>query len=420
MEKVVIIGGGITGITVAKELKTPCRIIEKDERPGGLLKSYLVDDFIFDSDAHFLHFRYPEIRREVLQKCGHFLKSHRKYAGVYFQGKVIPFPVQKHLAHFPPPFSHRILTEIMEVRRKKRVVATVKEFLLHRYGKTFYRVFFLPYFRKLFGINLQEIPLEEIIRFFPQESLPEIIRGYLTLEVTCSGYNREFYYPERGGMESFYRMWMEEELPVETNQKVEKIYWKERRILTGEGTSINYEYLVYTGSLPDLPSLLDPPPPFTRERFFSNEVVCLNVGGEGKMEVEHQWLYFPEREFSFFRVGFYHRISPCLAPPGHFSLYVEISNPRRETFSRDKVLEDLERAGILKSKHRIKVVHPVRIKPAYPLFLGKRAEKERIIQWLRKQNIYTGGRFGLWHYSSIEDCIRGAKGIAWELNRKLG
>src|SRR2546428_13554606 len=55
-------------------------------------------------------------------------------------------------------------------------------------------------------------------------------------------------------------------------------------------------------------------------------VYNVNLGVAREKISDNHWIYFPEPEFPFYRVGFPTNFSPSLGPHGCSSLYVEVSH----------------------------------------------------------------------------------------------
>ena len=55
---VIIIGGGITGLSLAKELgEKDYLILESENEIGGYCKSIITENFTWDYSGHFFHFK---------------------------------------------------------------------------------------------------------------------------------------------------------------------------------------------------------------------------------------------------------------------------------------------------------------------------------------------------------------------------
>ncbi|HJX53458.1 MAG TPA: NAD(P)-binding protein, partial [Polyangia bacterium] len=63
--KVVILGGGLTGISTALHLRRPWVLFEREAKLGGLAVSEERDGFHFDLTGHWLHLRDPAIKQLV-------------------------------------------------------------------------------------------------------------------------------------------------------------------------------------------------------------------------------------------------------------------------------------------------------------------------------------------------------------------
>jgi protoporphyrinogen oxidase len=136
------------------------------------------------------------------------------------------------------------------------------------------------------------------------------------------------------------------------------------------------------------------------------------------------WVYFPEPEYSFYRVGFPSNLSPALAPRGCSSLYVERSLLRHEPFAEEQVvsaaIEDLRRAGILWRGDRVIYRRVQVLDPAYVIYDRFRAANlPRVHEALRAAGIHSTGRFGSWEYSSMEGAIKAGMELAERLDGSL-
>src|SRR4051812_9567630 len=95
MHPVVILGGGLAGLSSAFFLERPWLLVEKSERVGGLIKTELIDGFSFDPTGHWLHLRDPEIRALVTQTwLKDELVSLSRKAAIFSRGVFTRFPYQ--------------------------------------------------------------------------------------------------------------------------------------------------------------------------------------------------------------------------------------------------------------------------------------------------------------------------------------
>jgi hypothetical protein len=149
--------------------------------------------------------------------------------------------------------------------------------------------------------------------------------------------------------------------------------------------------------------------------FTWNQVLVFNLGFDGKGPDDIHWLYVPNRERPFYRVGFYDNIFNT----PRMSLYVELGYPRDAKVdvakAREAVLEGLKAEGIITTQKLI-AEHSVLMNPAYVHITQKSmAEVTRLKAVLEAKGVFSIGRYGGWTYCSIEDNILEARLLATRL-----
>ena len=103
-KKVVVLGAGLTGLTTAWKLasnKIDVEIIERNDKVGGLTKSYQHNSYIFDYGPHAFHMR----NRLVFSELKKLLKDDllcmgKKKIKVVFKGKSFNDPLRDTSAIF--------------------------------------------------------------------------------------------------------------------------------------------------------------------------------------------------------------------------------------------------------------------------------------------------------------------------------
>src|SRR6185312_14441281 len=94
------------------------------------------------------------------------------------------------------------------------------------------------------------------------------------------------------------------------------------------GEILPYDHLVTTLPLVKFLALASPLAPeieTARRSLRWTSVYNLNLGiGRPALSDKH-WIYFPEKKYPFYRVGFPMNFSTRMAPPGMSSMYVEMA-----------------------------------------------------------------------------------------------
>jgi protoporphyrinogen oxidase len=198
----------------------------------------------------------------------------------------------------------------------------------------------------------------------------------------------------------------------------------DRRVLVLEGgEEVAWQRLVSTIPLPDLLGRCRPLPERIRDGAGGLawvDVHVYNVGVGGTAPVDAHWIYVPEPEFPFYRVGIASNVSPAVAPEGHYSLYVETSRRPDEAVDPDalrtEVLQGLGRTGLLPDPERVVVADHLEIRPAYVVHDRHRREAlPDLLGFLEERGVLSVGRYGAWTYSSMEDALNHGREAAERL-----
>jgi protoporphyrinogen oxidase len=271
----------------------------------------------------------------------------------------------------------------------------------------------LPYNEKLFRRAARDMTADWVSWAVPKPSLRQVVRGALGLENRGMGYNPTFRYPERGGIGVLPEALAREVRHIRSGARVERIDLA-RRTVTASGRTLRWDALVNTLPLPAFLRMLDgAPADLVREadRLDWSVVGCLNLGVDrADLAGGAHWLYFPDADVPFYRVGFPTNISDGVAPPGTGSMYVEFGLARDEhpdpVELEVRAIDALRREGLLEARDRVLAREFVRIDPGYVVFDRARQEvMARVVPELLRHDVHLVGRYGAWTYSYMERAL---------------
>src|SRR6058998_1770337 len=117
---VVILGGGLTGLSAAYHLQPlPSLVVEREAEVGGLCRTHVEDGFTFDCTGHLLHLRDTAIRDLVDRILPSAFDRHERRALIFSKGVYTPYPFQANLHGLPIEVVKECLTGFVEamVRR---------------------------------------------------------------------------------------------------------------------------------------------------------------------------------------------------------------------------------------------------------------------------------------------------------------
>jgi protoporphyrinogen oxidase len=406
-----IVGAGMSGLAFADAIgRRDYLICEADDEIGGYCKTITKDGFVWDYSGHFFHFRDPEIERQLVERmAGQRVLTIVKDARIYWKGGLIDFPFQKNIHQLPREDFIDCLHDLYF--RDDRPASSFLEMLYAKFGRSIAEMFLVPYNEKLYATDLSTLDVDAMGRFFPHAKLEEIVRHWKGGR--DGGYNATFTYPEGGAIQYVNAMMKGVDAEkLSLGERVERIDLGARVAHTNQ-REIHFETLVSSAPFPALLAMTgtahDP------GAFTWNKVLVFNLGFDRKGPRDIHWMYFPQRELSFYRVGFYDNIFGT----DRMSLYVELGYPKDASFdveaARARVLADLRTAGLV-TDHELVAWHSVVLDPAY-VHITKDSLRDvaRIKSELAAHGVRSIGRYGSWTYCSIEDNIVEARALACSL-----
>ncbi|MBI3291676.1 MAG: FAD-dependent oxidoreductase [Elusimicrobia bacterium] len=425
--RVLIIGAGMSGLSCAYHLKRDFLLLEREGEPGGLSRSIQVAGFTFDHTGHLLHLRHPYTTRLVPRLLKGNLLTHQRNAWIYSHGVFTRYPFQANTFGLPRKVVKECVEGFLEAQmvhirgRPSSSRISFHEWVLATFGNGFGRHFFFPYNQKLWTVPPHVLTAEWVAPFVPRPTVEEVLTGAFTDQTKAFGYNATFSYPQRGGIQALAWAFARRlGIRVRYHTEIVQIRWKRQEVVLSNGERLRYQWLVSTLPLPRLLETMEELPSSLRRRAQQlrwNSVLCLNLGVARPHVSDKHWVYFPERQFPFYRVGFSMNFSPYSVPPGCSSLYVEFAHSPATQLDRFQLfpvaLQGLYRSGLLQRSDALRVIQWLPLPFAYVIYDRHRTPAVKdIFNFLRRQRIVSIGRFGAWKYSYMEEAILDGKATA--------
>lgn len=416
-----ILGGGMTGL--AAGLSSGLPVFEATADPGGICSSYYVrpgdserlsqapadgEAYRFEiGGGHWIFGGDPLVLRFIKNMAP--VKSYSRRSAVYFaeQDLYVPYPLQNHLRFLGNGTAMQVLKELVNAQGS---FCTMKEWLSKNFGSTLCDLFFYP-FHDLYTAGLHE-------QIAPQDAykspvnLAQVIQGAFD-EAQAVGYNVTFVYPEEGLNTLAQRM--ADSCDVRYGKRATTIDVEERTVHFSDGSSVDYDILLSTLPLNNALEMAGltveaEPDPYT-------SVLVLNIGAvRGNNCPDEHWLYNPDAQSGFHRVGFYSNVDRAFLPMSArdqnegISIYVERAYvggtwPSEAEISgyAAAVVDELQSWGYIEEAE---VVDPTWIDVAYTWSWPNSQWKKQALQQLESHGIYQVGRYGRWIFQGIADSIK--------------
>lgn len=413
--KYLIVGAGISGLTFADNVKDEdYLVIEKEKEVGGYCRTFYQNDFVWDFAGHFFHFKNEDKQKYFVKTMGekNIIKQ-KKNTKILYNGNYVDYPFQKNIHQLEKTEMIECLCDLFE-REEKKDYSNFLDMLYGKFGKAIVDKFLKPYNEKLYACDLTKLDKDAMGRFFPFANLNEIIRNMR--KQNNNSYNDMFLYPKNGAgsfINHIYKNLDSKNIQLDT--EIVFINEKDKEVITNKQQKIKYEYLVNTIPLNKFLTLLTEDYKEVEKELSYNKVLVFNLGfKKGSRNKEH-WIYIPDKDVNFYRIGFYNNILNT----EKLSMYIEIGFGENDIINIEEqlqlTLENLKKLHIVED-NELECYMSIIMDPAYVHITEKANEKiKKLKQFWQEKQIYTIGRYGAWTYCSMEDCMLEAEKIAKEI-----
>jgi len=407
---VLIIGAGISGLSFANFYKNDDYIIyEAESEPGGYCRTIKKDGFVWDYSGHFFHFRNNDIKQYLLDRIDTEILDVQKKSQIYYKNSFIDFPFQKNIHQLEKEDFIECLYDLFF--RPTTEQTNFYEMLISKFGKSISEKFLIPYNEKLYACDLRNLDKDAMGRFFPYAEITDVIKNFKVSDNIS--YNSSFTYPREGAFEYVKALLKEINTDkIVLNKKINKIDLENKLAYCGD-EEIKYDKIVSSIPFNKLLGICNLE--HDKRIYTYNKVLVFNLGFDKPSQNENHWIYYPNRELSFYRVGFYDNIFG----DERMSLYVEIGLSADQKVNieskLEEVLEDLKHVGVV-HEHNLIAWSSLILDPAY-VHINEKSQKDfnDKSKYLHNHGIFSIGRYGGWKYCSIEDNIIEAKELTFNI-----
>ncbi len=423
-DRVVITGAGIAGLTLGYKLAQAGRqvlVVEKEKVVGGLARSYCYGEYLFDVGPHRFHTEQPEITAFIHEVLGGDYLIIDRRSGVRMFGQYFDWPLTVG-SILKMPLATLLLVGL-DLFLGSGGEGNFEEYIIKKYGKTLYRVFFKPYTEKFIGLPCDQISREWAITGIERAVIDKKIQSADLISFTRSVLKTDaplkFIYPKSGGIGRFAELLAQGIKrfggEVRTCSEIEQLVvdrGKVSRVII-DGETVECGQIVWTAPPQQLLSLLGlglPDLEFLPMLLFNYEI-------SGRPLVTYQWCYYGDEEVPFNRVSMPNAFNPLLAPEGKTGICVEVSGEvaaENEGSLDLRIRRALVKVGLLPDVDVITKVHIERVANAYPVYrLNYQEEIDKVnVAVAAYDNISLLGRTGSFWYNNMDHSIEASFNLA--------
>ncbi len=429
-QPLIVIGAGPAGLAAAHEAtRRGIRplVLEKARQVGGIARTEVHQGYRFDVGGHRFFTKVPEIEQLWHQMLGEDLLRVSRLSRICYDGRFFNYPLNplEALSKLGLHEVARIAPSYLRARlRPHPEEKTFEQWIVNRFGRRLYEIFFQTYTEKVWGMPGHRIGADWAAQRIRGISLRAVLLNSVQRANRAKTLIREFRYPRLGpGM-----MWRRFRDAIESRggrvvleteaTRLERDETHITRVVAdrrGREERIAGDHVISSMPLPDLLARLDPRPPEAviraarglRHRDFI--IVCLIVNAHNPFP--DQWIYVHDPAVRAGRIQGFRNWSAALVPdPEKASLGVEYFCTVGDDLWRmtDAQLVDLARhelasLGLVEAED-VEAGTVIRQPRAYPVYdAAYRGHLATIRCFLsRFDNLQTIGRNGLHRYNNMD------------------
>ena len=453
--KILILGAGPGGLCAGWNLAKDGHkvvVIEKESLWGGQSITFTKDKFLYDLGPHNIH----SIHRCVIDFLKENLKDefveHKILPQIFFRNQRINYPLIGTQVLKSLPVSTALLCGMSFVLNRLKLFfffssfkddGTYERWVINRFGRRFYDIFFGPYSQKAWGVPPSEISDIVAKKRIAVKSLVELIHSVLFKRESFHPENPRvirMFYPRKGAgviSDFFAKGILRDGGEIRLNTEVKSLKLENNKIVSVEifdNVREKKETLILDDDWDILSTIpvnelllrmngVDGKVKRAAEALdFSSEVfLYMNVNKENVFGTH--LLYFSEDEFPFNRIYDVGLFSRDMVPPGKNAICIELTCTFGDKIWKMTDEELFELCMGVLEKHKLLAresvdsYHTARTKHAYPRFrVGYQERLQTIFDFFDNlENIQTFGRQGLFAYANIDEVIW----MAFEMAKNL-
>ncbi len=431
LSRIDILGGGPAGLAVAHyatRASRPVRLYERSQALGGLCRTYTLGAHRYDSGAHRVHDRDPEITADLLGLLGDELVAVRAPSQVRYRDRFIDFPPRplSWLRACGPVEGALAVAELLRQRRRRRPLHSFEDLVAARYGMRLGKPLLLDYSEKLWGLPGRDLAPEVATRRLTGLSLGGLLRDLMRARQRADHLDGSFLYPRGGyGVIAERLAATLDPASLQLGAEVVGLDWNDGRIegihfADGSQVAVDGDVVTTLPLTAVVHMLGDILPAEVHAsaralRFRHVRLVFLRLGVARVSP--NASIYFPDPEMAISRVYEPKNRSLAMAPAEETGLAVEVPCFRDDAVATcsaealtTRVIDELARTGLIRPDQVLDTRHHW-LANAYPVYARDyRRHVEIISDGLRRcANLVLLGRGGRFWYSHLHDQMRAAK-----------
>ena len=425
--KTAILGGGLSGLTLARLLHEQGEevvVLEAEQEYGGLCRSKTDQGFTFDTGgSHIIFSRDRDVLAFMRRMITGNEQRNNRTTKIFYKQRFVKYPFENGLSDLPPEdrffcINEFIKTLIAVEKREIPAPLNFREWIYYTFGNGIAECYMIPYNEKIWKYPTDKMSHHWVDGRIPRPPVEDIIKSAIGIETEGYAHQAIFSYPVDGGIMALVRAIARPVEPfIKTGFRVSSItksgeIWE----ISNGDERIVADQCICTMPLQHLLPCLDSVPGEVKTAASAlkyNSLVCVNIGIKGSVP-QISWLYVPDPAIGRTnRISFPSGYSRHVAPEGCSAILAEITHQPGDDVAGmtdseiiSEVLEMLQAMQILCND---KIVYSsVERQPfAYVVYdLDYQKNIAMVKEYCKEIGIPLVGRFAQFEYLNMDGCIR--------------
>jgi len=425
--KTAILGGGLSGLTLARLLQEQGEqvvVLEAEPEYGGLCKSKTDQGFTFDTGgSHIIFSRDEEVLAFMRRMIAGNEQRNNRTTKIFYKQHFVKYPFENGLSDLPQEDRFFCLNGFIKTLiavEKGEIPAPVnfREWIYYTFGNGIAECYMIPYNEKIWKCPTDQMSLHWVDGRVPRPPVEDVIKSAIGIDTEGYTHQAVFSYPLDGGIETIVRVIARPIEPyIKTGFRVASItksgeIWQ----ISNGDERILADQCICTMPVQHLLPCLDGVPRKVKKAADAlkyNSLVCVNIGINGSVP-KISWLYVPDAAVGRTnRISFPSGYSRHAAPDGCSAILAEITHQPGDDVADltddeliSEVVDMLQSIQIL---HKDQIVYSsVERQPfAYVVYdLDYQKNIAIVKEYCKEIGIPLVGRFAQFEYLNMDGCIR--------------
>lgn len=438
--KVGILGGGLSGISIAYFLQNVAKIkrieiLEREGEPGGLCRSFNVRGINCDIGPHVIFSKDDEMLDLMISVLGENVCRIKRSNKIYYKGRFIKYPLENDLSALPEEERNFCVKTFLNNPYANIEAKNLWQYFLKTFGEGMTDIYFRPYNSKIwkYDVSLMDTQMIDRIPNPPKTDIMKSASG-----ISTEGYLHQlyFYYPRQGGIHALIKAFQArfgDKIRVIVDSEVLALRRLEGlwRVTKGKGVSEDYDLVISTIPIPSLVRLCNGDMPSDVIQAAShlkyNSIMITVVGVDEDYIGDHFAVLVPDEDIIFHRVSKLNFLGEAYHHPASSLLMVEITYRKNDPVDkmsaadlREKIIVGLKKVNLIGKTARIHFMETKKVEYAYIIYdLNHKRNVDLVRKYFYDQGVHLCGRFGEFEYLNMDSVIRHAKVLSRDIEKRI-